>query len=419
MKKTETSSSPSSLSVAVLLGWNYFYAAPQAEKQRQTQQTDPADQRPTSGTQPASPSQAGGPATPLPGTVPAWPRPVVETREAALARSPRVAIDTPSIRGSISLQGRPHRRRLAQELPRDRRPEEPEHRAVLALRQPASLLRGVRLGRGAARSLPGPDTVWTRRQPGPDPGPPGDPHLGQRPGTDLPPDDHGRRQVDVHGQGHASRTRARRAVTLHPYSLVSRHGRPATLGYYVLARGPDRRPRRPGPAGIHLRQARQGSPSARPEHPRQGLGQRHRRLRRHHRQVLGRGRRSPTRPGPSRAASASATRARRKVYQANILGDGARRRARRHARRRRSASSPARRRSRVVDGYKDSLSIKNFDLLIDWGWFYFITKPLFKVLDFFYHLVGNFGVVDPDRHGAPEAAVLPARQQVLQRRWRR
>jgi YidC/Oxa1 family membrane protein insertase len=47
---------------------------------------------------------------------------------------------------------------------------------------------------------------------------------------------------------------------------------------------------------------------------------------------------------------------------------------------------------RVIDGYKDALGIKNFDLLIDWGWFYFITKPLFKVIDFFYHLVGNFGV---------------------------
>ena len=41
---------------------------------------------------------------------------------------------------------------------------------------------------------------------------------------------------------------------------------------------------------------------------------------------------------------------------------------------------------------RDGYSIKNFDLLIDWGWFYFITKPLFKVLDFFYHLFGNFGI---------------------------
>jgi YidC/Oxa1 family membrane protein insertase len=46
----------------------------------------------------------------------------------------------------------------------------------------------------------------------------------------------------------------------------------------------------------------------------------------------------------------------------------------------------------VVDGYKNNLGIKNFDLLIDWGWFYFITKPLFKVLDFFYKLFGNFGI---------------------------
>ena len=46
----------------------------------------------------------------------------------------------------------------------------------------------------------------------------------------------------------------------------------------------------------------------------------------------------------------------------------------------------------VIDGYQDSLGIKNFDLLIDWGWFYFITKPLFKVMDWIYHLTGNFGL---------------------------
>src|SRR5690606_1257852 len=34
----------------------------------------------------------------------------------------------------------------------------------------------------------------------------------------------------------------------------------------------------------------------------------------------------------------------------------------------------------------------NFELMIDWGWFYFITKPLFYALDFFYTTIGNFGV---------------------------
>jgi YidC/Oxa1 family membrane protein insertase len=46
----------------------------------------------------------------------------------------------------------------------------------------------------------------------------------------------------------------------------------------------------------------------------------------------------------------------------------------------------------TVDSYQDNLGIKNFDRLIDWGWFYFITKPLFKVLDYFFRLFGNFGV---------------------------
>ena len=46
----------------------------------------------------------------------------------------------------------------------------------------------------------------------------------------------------------------------------------------------------------------------------------------------------------------------------------------------------------TIDAYERTLGIKRFDLLIDWGWFYFITKPLFKVLDFFYRLFGNFGV---------------------------
>jgi YidC/Oxa1 family membrane protein insertase len=45
----------------------------------------------------------------------------------------------------------------------------------------------------------------------------------------------------------------------------------------------------------------------------------------------------------------------------------------------------------IVDKYQADLGIKNFDLLIDWGWFYFITKPLFALIDTLYHWVGNFG----------------------------
>ncbi len=36
---------------------------------------------------------------------------------------------------------------------------------------------------------------------------------------------------------------------------------------------------------------------------------------------------------------------------------------------------------RVINAYEAQLGVNRFDLLIDWGWFYFITKPMFKVID--------------------------------------
>ena len=46
----------------------------------------------------------------------------------------------------------------------------------------------------------------------------------------------------------------------------------------------------------------------------------------------------------------------------------------------------------VIDGYAESQDIGKYDLAIDWGWFYFIVKPLFFVIDYFFKLTGNFGI---------------------------
>ena len=46
----------------------------------------------------------------------------------------------------------------------------------------------------------------------------------------------------------------------------------------------------------------------------------------------------------------------------------------------------------IVDGYDEALKLNRFELLIDWGYFYFITKPLFLAMDWIYHKVGNFGL---------------------------
>ena len=46
----------------------------------------------------------------------------------------------------------------------------------------------------------------------------------------------------------------------------------------------------------------------------------------------------------------------------------------------------------LLDKYADELGIKNFDLAIDFGWFYFLTKPFFYAINWLYGMLGNFGL---------------------------
>jgi len=46
----------------------------------------------------------------------------------------------------------------------------------------------------------------------------------------------------------------------------------------------------------------------------------------------------------------------------------------------------------TIDGYAADQNINKFDLVIDWGWFYFFTKPLFFVIDYLFKFSGNFGI---------------------------
>ena len=46
----------------------------------------------------------------------------------------------------------------------------------------------------------------------------------------------------------------------------------------------------------------------------------------------------------------------------------------------------------LVNAYEEKLGIFRFNMAIDWGWFFFLTKPMFWLLDLIYKLIGNFGI---------------------------
>ncbi|MCK6443191.1 MAG: membrane protein insertase YidC [Elstera cyanobacteriorum] len=46
----------------------------------------------------------------------------------------------------------------------------------------------------------------------------------------------------------------------------------------------------------------------------------------------------------------------------------------------------------LLQRYETDLKINRFDYAVDWGWFFFFTKPIFQLMEIIYHQVGNFGI---------------------------
>ncbi|MBM3557343.1 MAG: membrane protein insertase YidC, partial [Alphaproteobacteria bacterium] len=97
------------LSVGIMMAWQFLYEAPRLEKSREAQRQEQAlAQAQTQAQAPAAPA-TGAPAAPgaQPATVPGQSlvAALAASREAAIAATPRLAIDTPKLRGSINLKG--------------------------------------------------------------------------------------------------------------------------------------------------------------------------------------------------------------------------------------------------------------------------------------------------------------------------
>ncbi|HZB61034.1 MAG TPA: membrane protein insertase YidC [Microvirga sp.] len=378
------------LSVAVLLGWQYFFAAPQAERQRQAAQQQSTQVNPNAPNPPASPSQAGGASPTVPGTVPGTPAaPAVESRESALARSPRVAIDTPALAGSINLRGG----RIDDVALKQYRETVDPRSPNIVLFSPAGSPNPYYADFGwvgaQAGPLPNQTTEWTADKNRLSPGNPVTLTWDNGQGLVF------RRTIAVDDKfmftiKNTVENRGSAPVTLHPYGVVSRHGKPTTLGYYVLHEGLIGYLGDQGLQEYTYATLDKEDPVSGPN----TVGKVWNSLTGGFVGITDKYWAAAVIPDQAQAYQGSFT-ARNEpsgqVYQANMLGDaqilqpGSTTDVSQHL-------FAGAKEVAVVDQYAETLNLKNFDRLIDWGWFYFITKPLFKVLDFFYRLFGNFGI---------------------------
>ena len=370
------------LSAIVLIAWQYFFATPQANKQRQLAEQQRLEQ---SQQPPAAP--AGGP-TAQPSNIPLAPGQVGTAgaslpREKVIAETPRIAIDTPTVKGSISIKGA----RLDDlSLVKYRETVDPNSPAIVLLApsgtaEPFYAEFGWVAGPGATFKVPNAETEW--RQEGS-----GALQIG-RPITLVWDNGEGlefRRTISVDDKylftlKDSVRNTGANPVTIFPYGLISRHGTPKTLGYYILHEGL---------IGVMGDQGLQELSYKTVEDKKlitfnvtnAWLG------------ITDKYWAATLLPNTDARLDAHFSVGQLgsiKTYQTDYLLDG------RTIQPGGTASADARlfagaKEVSVVNEYNDTLRLNLFDRLIDWGWFYFITKPMFWALDSIYKLVGNFGI---------------------------
>ncbi len=373
------------LSLLVIVGWQYFYAGPKLERAKDTiaqTQNQAAPAAPNAG---AANTPGVAPQTLSPGAsvAPAAEPTVEATRDAALAASKRISIDTPELSGSIALTGG----RIDDLSLKSYRETVDPQSPIITLLSPAGSPEPYYVDTGfvsqpaAPVATPKADTPWTADA------------------TKLTVDkpvtltwDNGagvifHREIAVDDKymftvKDSVQNKTGAPLTLFPYALTARRGKPKTSGYAVLHEG------FLGVIGTsRVQEITYDGIEKETSATRilDGMGG-----------WLGFTDKywavvvipDQTREFKGRFSSAGSA---VKTYQSDLLesavsvAPGASEDATTHI----FAGAKV---TKTIDAYQASLGIKNFDLMIDWGWFYFITKPLFWLIDFIFKFVGNFGV---------------------------
>ena len=377
------------LSVLILTLWQLFYMNPriEAERERELARIEASEQQ----VQPGEASDLPQPVDPdLPGQPAAQPSvpgagttvPTGQGRQAALASTQRVNIDTPRLAGSINLTGA----RIDDLVLKDYRVTVEPNSPNIELLNPSSLSDGYYAeigytGGQQAGSLPGPQTEWQA--------PAGAVLTPDTPVTLTYTNDAGitfERTITVDENylftySDVVRNEGDEAVNLFNYGRVTRIGTPQIEGFFILHEGLIGVTGEEGLQEINysrVRDERQIQPG-RSRDGWFGITDKYWAV-----TLIPRG-------GESFQPRYAFFDDGRERYQVDFLTDGI-------------AVAPGQavtvenmvfagaKEVHVVDGYEAQHNIRQFEMLIDWGWFYFITKPLFYVIDWLYRLLGNFGL---------------------------
>ncbi|MDA9499944.1 membrane protein insertase YidC [Bradyrhizobium sp. CCBAU 11357] len=383
------------LSGLVLIAWQYFYNVPQMEKQRAQQQAQTELQKttpqPTASATPGAAPQPGGAAQPA---TPAASQPqAVVSREAAIAASPRVKIETPRIAGSISLKGG----RIDDiALVQYRETVDPKSPPIVlyspsGTAEPYYAEFGWVAATGVTAKMPDAQTVW--QQEGSGSLTPSTPVVLKWENGDgltfrrtITVDDHYLFTIkdEVSNVGNAP-------VTLYPFALISRHGAPQVSGYYILHEGligylGDEKLKEYSykqvdeAKQVNFNNVTNGWLGITDKYWASAL------LPDTNARLQGRFSSNPV--------------GKVHTYQTDYLldpvtvaiGGTATANARLFAGAKEAGVVGINFPLAGLGGYNKALDLNHFDLLIDWGWFHFLTKPMFLGLDFFYRFFGNFGI---------------------------
>lgn len=379
------------LSFLVIVGWQFFIVGPKMEAARQRQAAEQAEQAATPSPTPGAPaagpavSTPGSPASPPASTAAAVPGAAVSgavPRDQALAKSERVKIDTPSLKGSINLTGG----RIDDLLLADYRETVEPTSPLVQLFSPAGSEHPYFAEFGWQTSPGGPavptaETKWTAE---------GGPLA---PGKDVTLSwDNGaglvfKRTISVDPKymftvKQSVENHSDKPVELFPYGIVSRTGLPQTAGYYILHEGLIGYLGNEGLQEIKYKKL-EDTPAITPAKAESGwLGI----TDKYWAAAL-----IPSGGKPFQPRFAKGAAGNEPTYQADYLGDPVTVPAGGTAEHDSRLFAGAKE-TRLLDGYTENLKMPHLELLIDWGWFFFITKPMFKLIDWLYHFLGNFGL---------------------------